>query len=156
MNGVVVFDPNWFIAVYPEFTNVPSATLSTYFTLATTLCDNTACSPIQDASPPGVRAVALNCLVAHFAALAGLGTNNSERQGLVGRISNASQGSVSVAVDMPSSPDAAWYNQTQYGATFWATTARYRMGRYVPYCGRRASAAYPGFPYPGFPYPGCQ
>ena len=73
------------------------------------------------------RLVLLNMLVAHIAKL-----NGPNNGGLVGRISNASEGSVSVAVDFNSPDTAAWLNQTQYGAQFYASTASLRTMHYIP------------------------
>jgi hypothetical protein len=89
-----------------------------------------------------VRAALLNMLVAHLAQLnlpagggdgsAG-GTNAAAPSPLVGRITNATEGSVSVQtqMDLPLG-SAQWFNQTPYGAQFWAATAAYRTMRYVP------------------------
>jgi hypothetical protein len=52
--------------------------------------------------------------------------------GLVGRISNASEGSVSVGVAYPEVAGAEWFNQTRYGAMFWQATKQYRMAQYFP------------------------
>src|SRR5262249_37816262 len=53
--------------------------------------------------------------------------------GTVGRVASATEGSVSVTLEMPNQPAAAaWYLQTPYGASFWAATALYRTARYVP------------------------
>jgi hypothetical protein len=51
---------------------------------------------------------------------------------LVGRISSASEGSVSIATDYNIGGNSAqWYNQTPYGAEYWALTVRYRSSLYV-------------------------
>ena len=55
------------------------------------------------------------------------------RAGLVGRISSASVGSVSVSTENAgATQSASWYQQTQYGSTYWAMTASFRTMRYVP------------------------
>jgi hypothetical protein len=132
MDGVVAFDPEWFAALFPEFASVATPRVQLAFTTAGTLCDNTPASVITDWSPKGVRASCLAYLTAHVLALAGLGAGNDSRSGLVGRIASASQGSVSVSVDMPANPNGAWFNQTQYGATYWQMTAPFRLFMYVP------------------------
>ena len=58
--------------------------------------------------------------------------NGQPSNPLVGRISNASEGSVSVQTDMPTNPNAAWWNQTKYGALAWAALAPYRTMTYLP------------------------
>ncbi len=50
----------------------------------------------------------------------------------VGRISNATEGSVTVALEYDATNPQEWFSQTKYGASFWAATATYRTMRYVP------------------------
>ncbi|EDJ4876599.1 DUF4054 domain-containing protein, partial [Salmonella enterica] len=66
----------------------------------------------------------------------------------VGRITSASQGSVSVSVDNSGSNDASWwYLQTPYGADYWQATAPYRSMEYVP---GGSPSRYPGHYYRGY------
>jgi hypothetical protein len=53
---------------------------------------------------------------------------------LVGRISSATQGSVSVQTEYQGtgSPNEAYYAQTPYGLEFWNATAQFRSMRYMP------------------------
>ncbi|MDE2426359.1 MAG: DUF4054 domain-containing protein [Elusimicrobia bacterium] len=79
----------------------------------------------------------LNMVTAHIAWLySPLAQNDGESSPLVGRISSATQGSVTVQVEMPDAQNAssvqAWLQQTKYGAAFWAATAPYRTFRYYP------------------------
>ena len=131
--GVVAFDyPAW-AARYPELSASVSQPLAQqYFNEAQLYCDNTPCSPIRDDSIGGQRALLLNMLTAHIAAL-NAALNGQPSSPLVGRIGRASEGSVSVQaqMDMPAgSPQ--WYVQTRYGAAFWQATAQYRSMHYVP------------------------
>lgn len=131
----VTFDPTAFVARYPEFSAVSPATLGAYFTEATIYLDNTDASRVQNLPQ---RALLLNMLTAHVAALNGAGANEQGAQGVVGRINSASEGSVSVSTEyagQTSSDFKAWLRQTQYGAAFLAATARYRTMVYVPYAG---------------------
>jgi hypothetical protein len=74
----------------------------------------------------------MNLVVAHLAAMR-FGVNGQPPSPLVGRISSASEGSVSVSADMAgASASAAWWNQTTYGATAWQATNKYRRATYVP------------------------
>jgi hypothetical protein len=107
------------VARYPEFASVSSATAALYFTEATLYFSNDN-SIVND---DGVLLVLLNMLVAHIAQLAAVDT--------VGRVSSATQGSVSVNTDFTQPGTAAWFNQTKYGAAFWQATAQYRTMRYV-------------------------
>jgi hypothetical protein len=127
--AAVVLDLGAFRATYPELETLTDEQILVDWTMATGLCDNTDASPIADED---YRKVCLNALAAHFAILNGQNAQGAARSGLVGRISSAGQGSVNVSVDMPSNPNAAWYMQTQYGATFWQLTTQIRMALYVP------------------------
>lgn len=135
--GVVVFDPAAFKLRYPEFSTVSDALLSDYFAEATIYLDNTDCSRVQDVD---VRRMLLWMLVAHIAAI-NAGVNGEGASPLVGRINNATEGSVSVGTDMGAVPfTATWFLQTKYGAAFWQATAPFRTMRYVP--GRSYEIAY--------------
>ncbi|EPP6261446.1 DUF4054 domain-containing protein [Cronobacter sakazakii] len=139
--AIVVFDIEAFRERYPEFNSVSDALLNAYFVEATVYLDNTDCSPVQD---DAVRAVFLNMLVAHIAAL-NSGVGGQKPSGLVGRISSASEGSVSVSTgDVPVSQSSWWYLQTPYGAAYWNATAQYRTFKYVP---GSSPSLYPGHYY---------
>lgn len=145
MSGVVVFSAVKFLAQYPEMHNAQSgftwfaealnqnALLENWFRQAEMLLNNTPCSVVKNLDE---RETLLFLLVRHFAEL----HHRAVQGGLVGRISSATEGSVSVSAEMPaSSAGAAWYNQTPFGASFWQLTSRYRRFRYVrgqQYAGR--------------------
>jgi hypothetical protein len=139
--GVVVFDYTAWTQRYPEFAAVDATTAGLYFTEATLYCDNTPCSPVRDLNQ---RALFLNMLTAHVAKLAAMAAASKGGSGaLVGPISSASEGSVSVSVTPLSatnqSPGADWFFQTPYGAAFWQASAGFRTARYhrgrQPYLG---------------------
>ena len=134
--GTVTFNQSAFIARYPEFTNVSGSLLQLFFNEACLILVNNECSRVQSVSN---RAILLNMLTAHIGALnctrdpngnylGGAGGN-----GLVGKITNATEGSVSVATSLSSTGTSqqAWYAQTQYGVTYWAAMAKYRTMRYA-------------------------
>lgn len=143
--GIVVFSyANW-ESRYPEFVGVNSGTAQLYFDEATLYLDNTSGSIVQDI---GKRTVLLNMLTAHIAALYS-GTTGSPASPLVGRISNASEGSVSVGTQMTLAEQAQWYAQTKYGLSYFQATAYLRTARYVPqFCGFGNFGAY-GFGFGG-------
>jgi hypothetical protein len=128
--GTVVFDPVAFISQYPEFSTIPQPALQRNFVLATQFLSNNCASAVKDAP---TREVLLFLLVAHFTKLLN-GDNTNPATGVVGRVSEAQQGSVRVRSEMGGSRNTteleAWYLQTQYGATFWTATAQYRTMRY--------------------------
>lgn len=131
MGAVATFDYDAWKARYPELAAQVDATLAgSYFAEATLYHRNDGTGPVSDA---GQQLVLLNMIVAHIAARYLPQPAGSPPGGLVGRISSASEGSVSVSTDMPSEPGtAAWFQQTRYGADYWAATAPFRTMRYVP------------------------
>ncbi len=128
--SVVVFDPAAFTARYPEFIAVNAIVLGMYFAEATMHLDNTDNSRVSDV---GQRTVLLNMLTAHIAAMNGSGVNGNGASGMVGRISSATEGSVSATAEYVAAKNGtmAWYLQTPYGAGYWAATASYRTMQYV-------------------------
>ncbi len=126
--GVVTFDyPRWSSA-YPELAPLVSEAQATaYFARATLQLDNTSTSVVQDASVGGLREALLWLLVGHLVVLGQRDANQ------VGRLSDASQGSVHVAFEnMPATGSAAWFQQTRYGSEYWTATAGFRTMRYSP------------------------
>lgn len=130
MSGVVVFDWSAFAARYPELAgSITSLQAQLYFNEATLYCDNGATSPVCDLTQ---RAVLLNMLTAHVCALNAPLCDNASSP-LVGRISQATEGSVSVQTQNDYPPGTVqWFQQTKYGAAFWAASAGYRTGQYSP------------------------
>jgi hypothetical protein len=123
------FDLSIFYARYHEFASVDADLLFAYFDEAGFYLNNTDSSPVVNVTQ---RLTLLNMIVAHLSTL-----NSANNSGLVGRVSGATQGSVSVTADMgPVTNSQAWYLQTKYGAAYWAATRpfrtfRYRVGRRV-------------------------
>lgn len=127
--AVVTFDYATWAARYPELQASVSAPLAqAYFNEATLYLDNTNFSIVCDGPR---RAALLNMVTAHIAAL-NAPINGQASSPLVGRITNATEGSVSVATDYgQQSASAAFWVQTKYGAAFWQATAIYRTFRYI-------------------------
>lgn len=126
--GVVTFSYATWSSRYPELaTSVTQPTAQAYFNEATLYADNSPSSIIQDLDE---RAVLLNMVTAHIAAL-NAPLNSQPSSPLVGRISGATQGSVSVQTAYEVPGTAAWFSQTKYGAAFWQATTKYRSMLYV-------------------------
>lgn len=126
--SVVTFDYGAWAARYPELAQYVSPTqAAAFFAEAGMYCDNTDLSPVTNLTS---RAVLLNMLVAHIAALnVPLGAPSSP---LVGRISSATEGSVNVSAELNlPAGSSQWFAQTKYGVAFWQASAKYRMFRYV-------------------------
>lgn len=133
--GVAVFDYAVWAARYPELAASVDATLAgSYFIEAGLYLDNTDASPVVDVPQ---RLLLLNMLVAHIAIL-----SSAARGGLVGRLSTATEGSVTINAEMETPGTAAWFAQTQPGAAFWQATTVYRTMRYLP--GPRPFLGVPG------------
>jgi hypothetical protein len=129
----VTFSYTDWSARYPELaTSVSSATAQAYFNEACLYCDNTPTSIITDAiQPGGERELLLNMVTAHIAAL-NAPLNGQASSPLVGRISGATEGSVSVQTQFDVAPGSAqWFAQTKYGAAYWFATTKYRTMMYV-------------------------
>lgn len=130
--GVVTFVTADFLARYPEFTALNTASpalLGLYFNEATLYLNNTVASRVIDIE---TRTPLLYMLTAHIAAMNG-GVNGQQPSQLVGRISQAHEGTVSVSADLPGiTGNSAWFAQTKYGLAYWQATARYRQMRVIP------------------------
>lgn len=125
----VTYDHSWWALAYPDLARwVNPGMGQQLFTIAELFVDNTACSVFTNVPR---RQSLLGLAMAHIAKLnapiGGVAPNGS-----VGRVASAGEGSVNVSFEYQSSPGSEWWSQTQYGATFWAATARYRQARYHP------------------------
>ena len=154
---MIQFNYDDWIAAFPQFANVEQASAQIYFNLAQ-LYFNNAGWPGSLVNPSAESLLLL--LVSHLTFL----WSPRDAQGnpsttgtfpppaLVGRISSATEGSVTVQTEYDTAkgnPDAAWYIQTPYGAAYWAATAQFRTFRYAPSARGRVVNAGP-YPYWGF------
>ena len=147
MPGVVTFNLGAFLIRYPIFNAYNAANpgaLQSAFDEGTLYLDNSSCSIVCNLTE---RAILLNMLTAHIAFIGGaLSADGQTRP--VGRVSDGAEGSVSASFDMnPATPGTGpWYQQSQYGASYWAATSKYRSMHY------RALPTNPGGP--GYPNSG--
>jgi Protein of unknown function (DUF4054) len=131
MGVSVSFDYQAWRRRYPEFDNtVLGDVAQELFNEATIYHRNDGGGPVKTAT---AQSTLLNMLTAHLAMLY-FGTDADPATSIVGRVTNASEGSVSVAAEMSASggPSAEFFNQTKYGASYWAATRIYRTMRYIP------------------------
>lgn len=131
--GEVVFDAAVFKTLYPEFTGIAGGALVQNFARATLQLVAGCSSRVVDANQ---RELLLNLLTAHITFLTN-GTNDgagiiTPPPGIVGRVSDATEGSVSVSAQFDGPQPAQFFLQTKYGAEYWSSTARYRTMLYVP------------------------
>ncbi len=123
MSNIFVFNPSDFREAYPQFSKLTDEQLNWFFEMANgDLLDNSPSSCINLKT----RKKLFYLLVAHFAELQNRIDNGNSS--LVGRVSSATEGSVSIGVDYNMGTGALeqWLKQTPYGATFYALTAKYR------------------------------
>ncbi len=134
MANAAAFDYTAWIIRYPEFSPSGSQPVSqplgaAYFVEAGLYLDNVGQSPVTSDSQ---QSLLMNMLTAHIAALNTPTSTGAPASSLVGRISNASEGSVSVAAENDYPPGTPqWFQQTKYGTAFWAATIQYRTARYL-------------------------
>ena len=131
--AVVALDIEKFKKQYPVFNNLtPDDVYKRLFALACLKVNNTDNSVITDIEE---RETLLYLLMAHFAELdPGIVDANGSHGsgGLVGRVSSASEGSVSISSEYAAmTQNSAWYLQTQYGAMYWELISKYRKFRYI-------------------------
>lgn len=125
----VVFSYAQWAARFPELADAVAEPLATaYWEEAGLYLSNDATSRVKNETR---RALILNLMTAHIAAL------NAPVDGiaspLVGRISSATQGSVTVQTDLKINAESAqWWAQTKYGLQAWQALAPYRTAVYVP------------------------
>jgi hypothetical protein len=131
-----VFNYSAWVQTFPELQGITQPAALNYFSMATLYVRNDGRGPIND---PNLQATLMNLTTAHVAKLlsqqtAGVPTTDGAEPpgGVVGRITSATEGSVSVQAEMPEQPQgAAWWNQTTYGAMAWKMMAPFRTMRYV-------------------------
>lgn len=135
----VTFDWTYFTALFPEFSCLNETQGQAYFDMAGIYVANV---PTNPANCVGILKQLLMLVTAHIAWLlcpkdssgnpSATGTNNTG--GLVGRISSAHQGSVSVSMTLdgePGSPSMTFYAQTKYGLLAWQAMAQFRTARWT-------------------------
>ena len=126
----VVFDYGTWAARFPLLGAAPSAFVTSLVPEAMIYVDTGPRSPI----PVDEQQVVFNLVLAHLVALNTPIAGGAASQGLVGRITSTSEGSVSVSLDagQPASLTQAWWLGTTYGQQVWVLLSRYRRFRYVP------------------------
>lgn len=126
----VVFDYDQWIVAFPQFATAPGETpvTSVCLPIAEQYCRNDGGGPVQSIE---LQTQMLNLMVAHVCQLL-YGPNGNNPSGIVGRITNASEGSVSVGSDFPVTQATAWFAQTTFGAMFLQLAAPFRTMRYAP------------------------
>lgn len=123
--AIVVFDVTQFRELYPQFSTISDAQLENFFDIAglTITGGNTESSPIPYNPPTEVeREILLYMLVCHLATLA------QRPNGLVGIMTNATEGTVNATFAAPQINNAQWFLQTPCGYAYWQIVQKYSLG----------------------------
>lgn len=122
--AIVKFDVKAWREVFPGYEKLTDAQIEWAFQAACMLCDNTETSPFPYDPERGIetRRILLWYLVCHLATLALRPPTQS------GPMSNATEGSVTLGVQLPQGPDATWYKQTTCGFSFWELAKKWVVG----------------------------
>ena len=113
----MTFDIEKFRTIYPQFAEIPDATLEFMWTNALMI------SGIEDDTriPEAQKENLLFMLVCHLATLA--------QRGTAGAMSSATEGSVSVSYSSPQyGKESDWYMTTPCGAAYWQIIKGHRYG----------------------------
>lgn len=144
----VTFVYSDWIQQYPQFVNISQTLVEgDILTTAEQFCRNDGRNPVCN---PTLLLTMLNLMVAHLCQLFYPPNQPAGQVGqVVGRMSDAREGSVAVQFDFPtpSNMDVAWYSQTPYGLAFYKLMPK--TGRYFPMTypyayGRRWLNPWPG------------
>lgn len=129
MGVQITFNYAQWTLLFPQFSNLTSdQVVGVVLPLAEQYCRNDGGGPVSSAA---TQTNLLNLMVAHCCQLL-YGSTTQPLSPLVGRINSATEGSVSVQTDFPTTPNNAWFLQTQFGAMFWQASSVYRTMRYIP------------------------
>jgi len=131
------------VGMFPEFSAVSPAMGQIYFDIADAYFANSIFNPAFGCGDPEsiARMTRLSYMVtAHIAWLLAPRDLNGNPSAtgqpaspLVGRINSATEGSVSLGIELTGggSPSEAFFTQTKYGFLFWQATAQYRTAQYL-------------------------
>ncbi len=145
MGVIVQFDLAAWRLLFPEFSNVTDDQLNgPIWTMAQAYCRNDGGGPVCDVL---VQTELLNLMEAHIAQLL-YGSTTQPASGLVGPITSATEGSVSVATGLVLNTSNQFFLQSKYGQLFWQLALPYRLARYYPKITQQFQpVAAPGSPY---------
>ena len=140
MGAVAVFDYASWVLRFPEMVNVTQDAATLYFNEACIYWRNDGTGPVKTVSS---QQIILNLLTAHIAWLNSPRDDNGQpatggeqpAPATVGVITSATQGSVSVGLDVGQSAPGSeqWFKQSRYGYEYYTLILPYRLGpRYRP------------------------
>ncbi len=128
----VTFDADEFIAAYPQANAgaLPCAVLQALWEVAVSFVgddDGNSFAPYDPEQGITERRLLLHLALSHLIQMQSIAANNG---GLNGRITSASEGSVSISVEAykADSLTAQFWTQSNDGAMYWMLTSKYRLG----------------------------
>lgn len=138
---VVTFNYDLWLQMFPEFDGtVNSVQAQLYFDQAVLFHRNDGTGPVEKEDE---QLRLLNLLTAHFAQVMA-GSTVAPATPLIGPITNASEGSVSVSTDGVKIPGAyAWLATTKYGVLYWGAIQGFINMRYRVPMPRQFAPPYP-------------
>lgn len=125
MGHSVAFDYDQWIAAFPALATVLEAQANAAWDLAGLIWPNDGTGP---ANTEAEQRALMGYLTAHVVQI----DRTSSTGGMTGRVTSASQGSVSASVESfgPMNLSRAWLSQTPYGQAFLVATMKYRGARW--------------------------
>lgn len=150
MGVVVQFNFNQWVTRYPEFSSLNPDLAQQYFNEAGLYMANDGSGPVNNLT---TATLLMNMLTAHIAWLnrpTDPANPANASSPIVGRISSATEGSVTVQTENQY-PEGTpqWFQQTKYGSAWWSATTKYRRFLYAAHPQRVAVGPYVG-PYGRF------
>lgn len=158
----ITFDYAAWVIAYPLFSGINSSDARSYFDGAGMFCANDTCNPAFGTNIPQNNVMApllqrllwlLTCHLAYLGAFRDAAGNPSSSgtvppSPIVGRVSSATEGSVTVSteLDAGSYPTPAFFAQTPWGLQFWQATAQFRTAIYSARPTRIYDGVYPSLP----------
>ncbi len=128
----VLFDADEFTAAFPHSnaSSLPCAVLQAMWEVAISFVgddDSNSMAPYDPEHGIIERRVLLHLALSHLIQMQSMAANNG---GLNGRITSASEGSVSISIETykADSLSSQFWTQTNDGAMYWMMTTKYRLG----------------------------
>ena len=155
----ILFDYAGWSAAFPAFANISPSDAQSYYDTAAMYCANSTTNPAfctqvaQGSTSVPLLQRLLWLLTCHLAWLGAFRDANGNPSStgtvpappLVGRVSSASEGSVSISSELETNgyPIPAFFTQTPWGLQFYQATAQFRTAIYVANPVRVYGAIYP-------------
>lgn len=131
----VTFCREYFTAAFPaiDISSYSDLALASLWEMAVMYVgddDTNSLAPYNPDRGVNERRLLLYLVMAHLLKMQGQSDGQGGSAGLSGRVNSATEGSVSVSVELykADSLNAQWWSQTNEGLQYWMLTAKYRLG----------------------------